>query len=347
MISVVRKAWERIKTQYFPIKDPDSLQIVVSRGKERFIIPPKAFDNFAFKTGDELAVTPAHLAVRLPVTPDGSRHVSIGKGKAIRLPSRVELYEYKGYALPVHLVMLTGAGPETWEPIGKAHIANYAKFMGLAPDMTILEIGCGIGRDAFQFLDVLGPDGRYIGVDVTRDSIVWCQKNISRKHPNFQFHHFDAKHELYNLLGTNTTRDFVLPAGDRSVDRVALQSVFTHLFEDEVVHYMKEIARVLRPPGLAYATFFLYSKETIAAARRTDRTPFKLRFEHSYGDGCYVNDAAYPTGAVAYTDAAMRKMISQARLRLDRPYLKGWWSGAYEVADDGQEVAILSVPSSF
>src|SRR5262249_50089220 len=148
--------------------------------------------------------------------------------------------------------------------------------------------------------------------------------------------------ELYNPLGKKTSLDFVLPTEDRSVDRVVLGSIFTHLFEDEVVHYMKEMARVLKPGGLAYATFFLYSPETLAAARRTDRTPFKLRFDHAHGDGCYVNDAKYPTGAVAYTDAAMRRMIERAGLALDRPYLKGWWSGAYEQADDGQDVAILT-----
>jgi SAM-dependent methyltransferase len=345
MKPAIRKAWERLK-QRFPIVDSEPLQIKVSRGEKRFVVPPSAFEDFPFETGDELAVIPTHLAVRLPAAPDGTRQVPIGNGRTIRLPSRIDLYEYKGYKLPVHLVVLTGAGPETWEPIGKAHIANYMKFMGLAPDMTILEIGCGIGRDALQFLDVLGPAGRYLGVDVTRDSIVWCQKNISQKHPNFRFDHFDAKHEIYNPLGTKTTRDFVLPAADRSVDRVALGSIFTHLFRDEVVHYLKEIARVLKPSGLAYATFFLYSDETIAAARRTDRTPFRLRFEHPFGDGCYVNDAAYPTGAVAYTDAAMQEMIRQTGLRLERPYLKGWWSGAYEPADDGQEVAILSAPPS-
>lgn len=346
IISVGLKAWGRFKAQHFPCNDLESLHIVVSRGNRRVIIRPHEFDNFAFLSGDELALIPARLTRQVSVAPDGTRQVLIDDGKAIRLPSRIELFEYKGYKLPVHLVTLTGAGPETWEAIGKAHVANYAKFVGLAPDMTVLEIGCGIGRDALQFLDVLGSDGRYIGVDVTRDSISWCQKNISRSHPNYEFHHFDAKHELYNPLGTKTTRDFVLPAADRSVDLVALGSIFTHLFEDEVVHYMKEIARVLKLSGLAYATFFLYSEETIAAARRTDRTPFKLRFEHPYGDGCYINDAAYPTGAVAYTDAAMRKMISQAGLDLGRPYLKGWWSGAYEVADDGQEVAILSVSPS-
>ena len=34
-------------------------------------------------------------------------------------------------------------------------------------------------------------------------------------------------------------------------------------------------------------------------------------------------------------------MIDLAGLRLERPYLKGWWSGLHAVPDDGQEVAIL------
>lgn len=104
---------------------------------------------------------------------------------------------------------------------------------------------------------------------------------------------------------------------------------------------MREIKRVLKPKGLAYATFFLYSPEIIEAARRTNMTPFHLRFEHAYADGCYVNDPGYPTGAVAYTDEAMRRMMKESGLCLERPYLKGWWSGLHEIADDGQEVALL------
>ena len=136
--------------------------------------------------------------------------------------------------------------------------------------------------------------------------------------------------------------DFKLPVADGSIDRIALGSVFTHLFEEEIVHYMREIRRVLKPDGLAYATFFLYSDETVAASRKNNLTGFNLRFEHTYGDGCFVNDLSYPTGAVAYTDEAMRRMINRAGLYLDRPYLKGWWSGVHAVPDDGQEVAILA-----
>jgi SAM-dependent methyltransferase len=339
MMRMIRVLAERLMP-YVPFR------VIVTRKGERISLPANSFQEFAMQHGDELAVEPAYWAKLLHSTPDGSRHVPLRGSKSLRVPPKYELFEYKGFRIPAHLILLTGAGPETLEPIGKAHIASYEKFMGLSSKMTLLEIGCGIGRDAFQLIDILGSEGRYTGIDVTRDSIAWCQKNISARYPNFEFHHFDAKHELYNPLGTRTTLDFLLPAADCSVDRIMLGSIFTHLFEHEVVHYMKEIGRVLKPSGLAYATFFLYSDETIAAARRTDRTPFKLRFEHPYGDGCYVNDPDYPTGAVAYTDLAMRKMITSAGLSIHRPYLKGWWSGAYESADDGQEVAILSPQSA-
>ena len=313
--------------------------IVVIRGREEIYLDLSSVDEFEFLSGDMLRILPAALGVLK--TPDGCRHLERRDGSGIRVPSSYTTIPYRHYLIPEHLMMLTGAGAATWEVIGKKHVANYQEFMGLSSGMTFLEIGCGIGRDAFQLFDVLG-DGRYEGVDVTRESIIWCQRNISRDHPNFIFHHFDANHELYNPLGKKSSLDFELPTPNLSVDRIALGSVFTHLFEQEVVHYMKEIARVLKSDGLAYATFFLYSEETIAAARKNNLTPNNLMFRHPYGDGCFVNDAAYPTGAVAYSDDAMRRMISKAGLRLARPYLKGWWSGLHAEADDGQEVAILT-----
>ena len=317
-----------------------AIRVLVGRGREKLFIEPDAFDDFLFQSGDRLNVTPS--GSELARTPDQHVHLRKNDGMAIRIPPTVSYTTYRGYQIPDHLIVLTGAGGETLEPIGKAHIANYEKFMGLNAGAKFLEIGCGIGRDALQLLDLLGSNGQYIGIDVTRDLIVWCQKNITSAYPNFEFYHFDAEHELYNPLGTKTSMDFKLPVADGSIDRIALGSVFTHLFEEEIVHYMKEIRRVMKPDGRAYATFFLYSDETVAASRRNDLTSFNLRFEHTYGNGCFVNDLNYPTGAVAYTDEAMRRMIDLAGLRLERPYLKGWWSGLHAVPDDGQEVAILA-----
>lgn len=317
--------------------------ILVTRGSERALMSPGLFDDLDFKHGDQLTVVPSTIADKLLRTPDGHVHVRAVDGKSIRVPSKIELAEFMGYQLPEHLVRLTGAGSESLRELGEAHIQNYLKYVGLKAGMTFLEIGSGMGRDAFQLIGVLGPDGHYIGIDVQRESIVWCQKNITRDHPNFRFFHFDAVHELHNPYGVRRTTAFPLPAADRSVDRVALQSVLTHIFEDEIVHYLSEIARVLKPTGLAYVTFLLYSEKIVAASRRNNLTRYGLRFEHEYADGCYVDNAQYPTGGVAYTDEAMRRMISRAGLKLVRPYLKGQWSGYHETPDDdGQDVAILA-----
>jgi len=320
----------------------ESLQIIITRGQQTYSIGVDEFDHFPFVSGDSLAIYPEKFARGLLKTPDGHRHVMTSFGTAIRIPQTMIFEPYGPYQIPEHLCILTGAGASTLDSFGKAHVANYIKYMGLWPEMTFLEIGCGIGRDVFQLLPIIGKNGKYIGIDVTRDSIAWLKKIVSLYHPNFSFFHFDAWHQLYNPLGLKTSCDFTLPAADQTVDRIALGSVFTHLFEDEIVHYLKEIKRVLAPKGLVYATFFLYDERLIVASRNKSNTPFNLRFEYSYGQGCYVNDPVYTTGAVAYTYDALLRMFQKAGLRLAIPLLYGAWSGARSDAVDGQEVAILT-----
>jgi glycosyltransferase involved in cell wall biosynthesis/SAM-dependent methyltransferase len=319
--------------------------IAINRRGRRFIIEMKDFDEFKFVSGDSITIEPSELGDQLLRTPDGHRHISIPGSLGIRVPSNIKFVSFKNFSVPEHLIMLTGAGFESFDSLGKAHIDNYNRFMGLKSDMTFLEVGSGIGRDAFQLIDIIGPAGKYIGIDVQRESILWCQKNITARFPNFLFYHFNAYHELHNPLSTKSSGDFTFPIAARSVDRIALGSVFTHIFSSEIAHYLREIARVLKPDGLAYATFFLYDEKVVMASRNNNVTPYNLRFEHAYGDGCYINDPQFPTGAVAYTDEAMKRMISESGLRLARPYLKGLWSGFYSAseADDGQDVALLRI----
>jgi len=316
------------------------LRIVVTHDDLKWEIEPPEFESFPFEAGDQLSVIPADVAATLPAS-WGVIHVEIEKGRAIRVPSRMEFIEFKGYKFPSHLINLTGAGADTLEQISKAHVEAYRKYVGLESHMTVVELGCGIGLDAFHLVEVLGNTGRYVGIDVIRDSITWCQNNITPRHPNFTFHHFDAQNELYNPYGTRTSMDFQLPIEDDSVDRVVSASVFTHLLAPEVLHYMTEFRRVLKPSGLIYTSFFLYSEEAIAAARVKGNTPWKATFEYPLSDGAYANDPVYPRGAVAFTDAAMRRMIDASGLRLMRPYLKGWWSGLHEEPEYGQDAAIL------
>lgn len=319
-----------------------SLKIEVRR-RDRCVasIEPRQFADFEFEDGDQLVVQPKSLANGLPVT-WGDRHIEVAPGWAIRVPQQWKLFDYKGFRIPVHLISLTGAGPETLDLIGGAHIRNYEKQMGLSPAMNFVDVGCGIGRDAFQLLDYLAPEGRYLGVDVTRDSIAWCQRHITARDERFTFHHFDAFNELYNPYGRQRTGDFRLPVPDACVDRIGLASVFTHLLEDEVLHYMREFRRVLKPGGLAHASFFLYSEEALAAAQELGTTSWKATFAIPASPGVFCNDPQYPRGAVAYTDQAMRRLMGEAGLTTDRPYVKGAWSGLHgEAAEEGQDAVIL------
>jgi SAM-dependent methyltransferase len=322
-------------------RPPEPLRIEITRGPRSWRIDPVIFETFGFQDGDTLRVLPAEAAARLPTT-WGDTIVPVAPGHAIRVPAEYRFFEFRGFRIPVHLIALTGAGPDTFDWMGRRHIELYEKFVGLGPEMTLLEIGCGIGRDALQLLDLLRGQGRYIGIDVTRDSVVWCQDNITPKHPAFTFHHFDAVNELYNPYGAMTSMDFALPVADASVDRIFLASVFTHLFEDEVQHYLGEFARVLKPGGQVYASFFLHAPEALEAARARGTTSWNAKFDIPLSEGVYANDPVYPRGAVAFTDAAMRRLIAKAGLRLVRPYLKGSWFGLHADPDDGQDVAILA-----
>jgi ubiquinone/menaquinone biosynthesis C-methylase UbiE len=317
------------------------LKIIITRNYQQIAIEPKDFEDFQFQTGDRLYILPKFQADKLTKSVDGHSHILVSEGRSIRIPPVYILTEHKGYSMPEHLCVLTGVGSEGFDSIGKMHMESYAKYMGLWPEMTFLEIGCGIGRDVFQLLEILNDSGRYIGIDVTRDSVLWLQKNITVSHPNFKFYHFDVNHQIYNPLGTKNSSDFALPAEDHSVDRMSIGSVFTHLFEEEIIHYLKEIKRVLKSGGMAYATFFLYSDDAVMASRANSITPFKLRFEHPNGNGCFVNDPFYKTGAVAYTEESILRMIKKAGLELAYPLIRGGWSGLFEGCDDGQDVAIL------
>lgn len=253
------------------------------------------------------------------------------------LSPREEMFRYAGYEIPVRLVNLTGGGPDTWEVISQGHMEQYRKYCPIEPEHLVLELGCGVGRDAIQLTQLLSPKGHYLGIDIIRPSIEWCQKNITPRYPNFRFTHFDIKSQIHNAVGSIKTTDVRLPLPDQSTDRILLQSVFTHLFEPDILHYLKEFRRVLKPDGLVCASFFLFDDETLA---RTRTSPLGLTFLHPYGEGCRINDPKHPEGAVAYTLPVLERLFSAADLELARPISRGFWSGR-EGSSDGQDMVIL------
>jgi SAM-dependent methyltransferase len=97
-----------------------------------------------------------------------------------RQQSGAATFRYRDFDIPVDLARLTGGGPETWDVIGPGHILQYERYAPISRHHTVLELGCGIGRDAIELTRVLGPHGHYIGVDIIRPSIDWGTRKHQR-----------------------------------------------------------------------------------------------------------------------------------------------------------------------
>lgn len=264
-----------------------------------------------------------------------------GPSVAVHVPPPLhpqeEMFRYAGYEIPVRLITLTGGGPDTWELIALGHMDQYRKYSPIEPEHMVLEMGCGVGRDAMQLTQLLSPKGQYLGIDIIQPSIEWCQKNITPRYPNFRFTHFDINSQIHNAGGAIKTTDVRLPLPNQSTDRILLQSVFTHMFEHDILHYLKEFRRLLKPDGMVCTSFFIYDDETL---KRAATSPLGLTFLHPHGEGCRINDPKHPEGAVAYTLPVLERLFAAADLELARPIGRGFWSGLQGLSD-GQDMVVL------
>lgn len=157
-----------------------------------------------------------------------------------------------------------GVGPETGEEylrIGRVVREALLDEAGIGPAGSVLDIGCGSGRMARHFVDYLKPPGRYVGMDIQRSFIDWCNEHISSASGAFKFHHQDIYNGGYNPEGNVRASEYRFPFEDESFDAVILYSVFTHLLPGDADNYMREISRLLKPGGRVYSTWYLLTPD--------------------------------------------------------------------------------------
>ena len=138
------------------------------------------------------------------------------------------------------------------EKEGKKLVDNFQ----INQQSTLLDIGCGQGRLPIGLERILG-DINYIGVDVDKFSIKWCNKYINKNFPSFKFSHLNLYNERYNNKGIKFNNDFRFDFENDYFDVIYLYSVFSHTTQEDLIIYLKEFSRIIKTDGQIFFTTFV------------------------------------------------------------------------------------------
>jgi cyclopropane fatty-acyl-phospholipid synthase-like methyltransferase len=194
-------------------------------------------------------------------------------------------------------------------------------FAGLTPSSHLLDIGCGCGQIALQLANMLNERGCYVGYDINRRAIAWCNEHIARRDRRFSFRHMDVRNGMYNPRGLTSAEDWTFHMDGRPFDVILLKSVFTHMLRREVVNYLRQIPLLLQAGGKCVATFFLLNDK-----QRTLADKNLVKFTAG-ADGASFTNPAIPESLVAFEEADVLDMIARAGLGLACPIEYGTWTG--------------------
>jgi SAM-dependent methyltransferase len=209
-------------------------------------------------------------------------------------------------------------GGGDFNAIGREFLHYFRELARVHADHQILEIGCGVGRMAIPLTELLSPPGSYEGFDIRPACIKWCEDEITRRYPHFNFRLIDVANSYYNPARGITASQLAFPYNDCSFDTVIAVSVFTQMLPAGTANYLKECHRVLRPNGCLFATWFLWFPGAEARSAAERRVPVSC--------GHYrIARREVPEGAVALDTDAVYKCYAEAGFSI-RQKIDGTWT---------------------
>lgn len=163
----------------------------------------------------------------------------------------------------------------------------------------VLDFGCGCGRDARRLMLQETPPEDYVGIDINKELINWCDKNLSNSKTRFYFHDVWAR-----TAAPNNSRNSKLPIRQHGDDFTVINahSVFTHLYSHQTEFYLSEFGEMLSQKGIIRSTWFLFNR---------DWFPVLNEQQHCI----YVNELD-PTHAVYYDWGYLVRLFAELEYRI-------------------------------
>jgi arsenite methyltransferase len=175
--------------------------------------------------------------------------VSAEQGRDFIFPTGRAWAEELGYPQP-ELSRVPDATVESF-----AGVANHFVLGRLEPGETVVDLGCGAGTDLLIAAQMVGPEGRVIGIDMTPAMLERARESA----------------EALGLRNVEVHEALIetLPLPDASVDVVISNGVIDLVPDKDAV--FAEIDRVLRPGGrLQIADVIIHTEVSEDARKRID-----------------------------------------------------------------------------
>lgn len=160
----------------------------------------------------------------------------------------------------------------------------------------VLDLGCGAGRDVYVLAQLVGRNGRVIGVDMTDEQLAVAERHRAYHRDAFGFDNVEFKHGFIERLD-----ELGIPAG--SIDVIVSNCVVNLSPDKDAV--LREVYRLLKPGGEFYFSD-VYADRRVPASVRDD----SLLYNECMGGALYWND---------FLRLAHRHGFADPRLVADRP----------------------------
>jgi len=173
--------------------------------------------------------------------------------------------------------------------------------------MTVLDLGCGTGRDAYILSRLVGETGHVIGVDMTDEQLETARKHISHHTEKFGYSRTNIEFRQGYIEDLNA-----IGIADDSVDIVVSNCVIN--LSPDKPSVFREIFRVLKPGGELYFSD-IFADRRIAEELRDDPV---LHGECLSG-AMYIEDFRRLLNRVGCPDY---RQTSEAAVTIDNPQIE-------------------------
>jgi SAM-dependent methyltransferase len=172
--------------------------------------------------------------------------------------------------------------------------------------LSVLDLGCGAGRDVYIASQLVGAEGRVVGVDMTQE-----QLDVATKHKQYHAEKFGNSNVDFKLGYIERLGELGLP--DASFD-VIVSNCVINLSPDKPA-VLKEAYRLLKPGGELYFSD-VYSDRRVPQALREDA----VLWGECISGALYWNDFHNLAKQCGFLDP---RLVEDKKITVDNKKLEG------------------------